>query len=59
VLALFGTGVEGWALEPRPVAGIIGSVIFVALLAGGIQPDGFLRPIAAFADEFLRALRPL
>jgi hypothetical protein len=24
-----------------------------------VQPDGFLRPIAAFADEFLRALHPL
>src|SRR5213593_1273731 len=59
VVALFGAGVERWTLEPRPVAGIIGSVIFVALLAGGIQPDGFLRPIASFADEFLRALRPL
>ena len=59
VLALFGSGVERWTLEPRPVAGIIGSVIFVALLIGGIQPDGFLRPIASFADEFLRALRPL
>jgi formate hydrogenlyase subunit 3/multisubunit Na+/H+ antiporter MnhD subunit len=59
VLALFGQGVERWVLEPRPIAGIIGAVIFVALLAGGIQPDGFLRPIASFADEFLRALRPL
>jgi len=59
VLALFGSGVERWSIEPRPVAGIIGAVIFVALLAGGIQPDGFLRPIASFADEFLRALRPL
>ena len=59
VLALFGSGVERWFIEPRPIAGIVGSVIFVALLAGGIQPDGFLRPIASFADEFLRALRPL
>ncbi len=59
LLALFGSGVERWFIEPRPVAGIIGAVIFVALLIGGIQPDGFLRPIASFADEFLRALRPL
>jgi formate hydrogenlyase subunit 3/multisubunit Na+/H+ antiporter MnhD subunit len=59
VLALFGRGVERWSIEPRPVAGVIGAVIFIALLAGGIQPDGFLRPIASFADEFLRALRPL
>jgi hypothetical protein len=28
------------------------------MLVGGIAPDPFLRPIAAFADEFLRALRP-
>jgi len=59
VLALFGSGVERWFIEPRPIAGIVGGVIFVALLIGGIQPDGFLRPIASFADEFLRALRPL
>jgi hypothetical protein len=59
VLALFGQGVERWYIEPRPIAGIVGAVIFIALLAGGIQPDGFLRPIASFADEFLRALRPL
>jgi NADH:ubiquinone oxidoreductase subunit 4 (subunit M) len=59
VLALFGGGVERWMIESRPIAGIIGSVIFIALLGGGIQPDGFLRPIASFADEFLRALRPL
>ena len=59
VVALFGAGVERWALEPRPVAGTIGAVIFIALLIGGIQPAGFLRPIAAFAEEFLKALRPL
>jgi multicomponent Na+:H+ antiporter subunit D len=59
VLALFGAGVERWFVEPRPIAGIVGGVIFVALLIGGIQPDGFLRPIASFADEFLKALRPL
>ncbi len=58
-LSLFGAGAEGWQLEPRPVAGIVGAIIFAALLAGGIQPDGFLKPIAAFADEFLRAMRPL
>jgi len=33
--------------------------IFAALLAGGLQPDGFLQPIASFADEFLKAMRPL
>jgi len=38
---------------------MIGAAIFVALLVGGIQPAGFLGPIAAFADEFLKALRPL
>ena len=59
VVALFGAGVERWAIEPRPVAGMIGAAIFVALLVGGIQPAGFLGPIAAFADEFLKALRPL
>jgi hypothetical protein len=37
----------------------VGALVFLALLAGGLQPDGFLRPIAAFADEFIRALRPL
>jgi NADH:ubiquinone oxidoreductase subunit 4 (subunit M) len=56
---LFAGSPEGWRVEPRPVAGIIGAVIFLALLAGGITPDAFLRPIAAFADEFLKALRPL
>ena len=59
VVALFGSGVTGWSVERRPVAGIIGAVVFLGLLVGGIQPDGFLAPIAAFADEFLRALRPL
>jgi len=59
VVALFGGGVTGWSVERRPVAGIIGAVVFLGLLVGGIQPDGFLAPIAAFADEFLRALRPL
>lgn len=59
VIALFGTGIEKWIVEPRPIAGLIGGVVFLALLIGGIQPDGFLRPIASFADEFLKALRPL
>ena len=56
---LFAGSPEGWHIEPRPVAGVLGAVIFLALLAGGITPDAFLRPIAAFADEFLKALRPL
>jgi len=56
---LFAGTPEGWRIEPRPVAGILGGVIFLALLAGGIAPNAFLRPIAAFADEFLKALRPL
>jgi formate hydrogenlyase subunit 3/multisubunit Na+/H+ antiporter MnhD subunit len=59
VIALFGQGIEYWTIEPRPIAGIVGAVIFSALLLGGIQPDGFLRPISSFADEFLKALRPL
>ena len=56
---LFAGSPEGWRIEPRPVAGVLGGIIFLALLAGGISPDAFLRPIAAFADEFLKALRPL
>jgi formate hydrogenlyase subunit 3/multisubunit Na+/H+ antiporter MnhD subunit len=56
---LFAGSPEGWRIEPRPVAGILGAIIFLALLAGGITPDAFLRPIAEFADEFLKALRPL
>jgi formate hydrogenlyase subunit 3/multisubunit Na+/H+ antiporter MnhD subunit len=56
---LFAGSPEGWRIEPRPVAGILGAVVFLALLAGGITPDVFLRPIAEFADEFLKALRPL
>jgi len=59
VVALFGAGLERWTIESRPVAGVIGAVIFIALLIGGIQPAGFLRPIASFAEEFLKALRPL
>ena len=58
-VGLFAGSPEGWHIEPRPVAGILGGVIFFALLIGGITPDAFLRPIAAFADEFLKALRPL
>jgi formate hydrogenlyase subunit 3/multisubunit Na+/H+ antiporter MnhD subunit len=56
---LFAGSPEGWRIEPRPVAGILGAVIFLALLVGGIIPDAFLRPIAEFADEFLKAIRPL
>jgi len=58
-LGLFAEGLPSWRPERRPVAGIAGAVIFAGLLAGGIAPDAFLRPIAAFAEEFLRALRPL
>lgn len=57
-LDLFSEGLPSWRPEPRPAAGIAGALIFAALLAGGIAPDAFLRPIAAFAEEFLRALRP-
>src|SRR5439155_562653 len=57
VISNLGAALVGIATLSGP--GIIGAVIFVALLIGGIQPDGFLRPIASFADEFLRALRPL
>jgi len=58
-IRLFAGSPEGWHVEPKPVAGILGVIILVALLAGGIAPDAFLRPIAGFADEFLKALRPL
>ncbi|HET8569953.1 MAG TPA: proton-conducting transporter membrane subunit [Candidatus Limnocylindria bacterium] len=58
-MTLFAAPVDTWQIEPRPVAGIIGGLIFAALLLGGILPDAFLRPIATFADEFIRALRPL
>lgn len=58
-IGLFSEGLPSWRPERRPVAGISGALIFAALLAGGIVPDAFLRPIAAFAEEFLRALRPL
>jgi formate hydrogenlyase subunit 3/multisubunit Na+/H+ antiporter MnhD subunit len=58
-LGLFAEGLPSWRPERRPVAGVLGALIFAALLAGGIAPDVFLQPIAAFAEEFLRALRPL
>lgn len=58
-MAIFRVAPERWRIERRPVAGVVGAVVFFVLLLGGIQPDGFLRPIAAFADEFIRALRPL
>jgi NADH:ubiquinone oxidoreductase subunit 2 (subunit N) len=58
-MAIFRTAPERWRVEPRPIAGIVGAVVFAALLISGVHPDGFLRPIAAFADEFLRALHPL
>ncbi len=58
-ILLFADGLPSWRPEPRPVAGIAGMLLFAALLAGGIAPDALLRPIAAFAEEFLRALRPL
>lgn len=58
-LSLFADGLPSWRPERRPVAGVAGMLIFAGLLAGGIAPDAFLRPIAAFAEEFLRALRPL
>jgi hypothetical protein len=58
-MAIFRTAPDRWRVEKKPVAGIVGAIVFAALLVGGVQPDGFLRPIAAFADEFLRALHPL
>ena len=58
-MAIFRTAPERWRVEPRPIAGIVGAVVFAVLLISGLQPDAFLRPIAAFADEFLRALHPL
>ena len=58
-MAIFRVAPEKWRVERRPVAGFVGALVFMALLVGGVQPDGFLRPIAAFADEFIRALRPL
>ena len=58
-ISLFSLPVDAWRVEPRPVAGVIGAAIFAVMLLGGLAPDVFLRPIAGFADEFLRALRPL
>ena len=58
-MAIFRVAPDRWRVESRPVAGVVGAVVFLALIVGGLQPDGFLRPIAAFADEFIRALRPL
>lgn len=58
-LSLFADGLPSWRPEQRPVAGLLGLAIFAALLVGGVVPDEFLRPIASFAEEFLRALRPL
>ncbi|MBI3521774.1 MAG: hypothetical protein HY071_01585 [Chloroflexi bacterium] len=59
-IALFGdVGGSPIRIEPRPVAGLVGALIFAALLLGGVIPDSFLKPIAAFADEFLKAINPL
>ena len=58
-MAIFRTAPDRWNVERRPIAGIVGALVFAALLISGLQPDGFLKPIAAFADEFLRALHPL
>ncbi|MDE3112354.1 MAG: hypothetical protein KGN00_11410 [Chloroflexota bacterium] len=58
-IVLFADGLPSWRPEPRPVAGVLGMLVFAALLVGGIAPDALLRPVAAFAEEFLRALRPL
>lgn len=58
-VTLFRGSTEGWRIEDRPVAGMIGILAFVAFAIGGITPDAFLAPIAAFATEFIRALRPL
>lgn len=58
-MSIFRVAPERWRVERRPVAGIVGCILFLALLVAGMQPDAFLRPIAAFADEFIRALRPL
>lgn len=58
-ISIFRTAPERWRIERRPIAGVVGALVFLALVIGGVQPDGFLRPIADFADEFIRALRPL
>lgn len=59
-IALFASAAGNtWSVERRPVAGLVGLAIFAMLLVGGVVPDAFLRPISVFADEFLRALRPI
>jgi formate hydrogenlyase subunit 3/multisubunit Na+/H+ antiporter MnhD subunit len=58
-MSIFRVAPERWRVERRPVAGVVGAIVFLVLLVSGVQPDGFLRPIAAFANEFIRALRPL
>jgi NADH-quinone oxidoreductase subunit M len=58
-IGIFRIAPQRWRVEQRPVAGVVGAVVFLALLVTGVQPEGFLRPIAAFADEFIRALHPL
>lgn len=57
-MSIFRVAPERWRVERRPVAGAVGVFLFLALLIGGMQPNAFLRPIAAFADQFIRALRP-
>ena len=58
-LTLFADGLPSWRPEPRPVAGAAGALIFLVLLVGGAAPGAFLAPIAAFAEDLLRAIRPL
>jgi formate hydrogenlyase subunit 3/multisubunit Na+/H+ antiporter MnhD subunit len=58
-MSIFRVAPERWRVERRPVAGVVGGILFLALLIAGMQPDAFLGPIATFADEFIRALRPL
>lgn len=57
-ITIFRVAPEHWRVERRPIAGAVGALVFLALLLAGVQPQGFLGPIAAFADEFIRALRP-
>ncbi len=58
-LALFSDPLDPFHIERRPVAGVIGGIIFLGLLLGGLFPNGLLQPIAVFAERFLQALRPL